>query len=492
MALTKATNRMIKDAPVSVRDYGAVGDGVTDDTTAIQTAINSAKSVFFPAGTYRVTSTIIVGTQRALKGEYLQGIWTLGGASVIYGSYDDIGDGNPIMRAATTGSTQAISVENLTFRSANDVSSADLSAATSAGLVGFDVRGIKQGTQFVGCSFRSLTNAVAAIGDAADGNYEDKVTFDKCFFTSCYKAVDVNPTAGLHFVNCWFDECYDWIDCTGQVALVNTRFNQSSYASELVQIKGSVINADSVYIEGGNNWFAPTKSVSIRGSYFSEAFSASGSTKFSVKPQNDNTFVSIEGTRIGTNTRVINTAGTNISVRFVGLYNGSNFGQGSDISTALQNGMKFEGWGNEQSAWNIVATGSPVLGGQPREEGDALTKRAGNLTRGIDWTTSIDLSLYCIEDVEDHYIPMEYVRFVNIGTNNGTGGTYAYYAEIKIYKGYGSTWDYDISGPDAADYAVALSNKTSSGCDVTISETHSGSSDILWIDSASANMQITL
>jgi hypothetical protein len=46
---------MIEDAPVNVQDYGAVGDGVADDTVAIQAALSSGStSVFFPAGTYLV------------------------------------------------------------------------------------------------------------------------------------------------------------------------------------------------------------------------------------------------------------------------------------------------------------------------------------------------------------------------------------------------------------------------------------------------------
>ena len=45
---------------VNVKDYGAVGDGTTDDTEAIQNAFNAAGvkvlPVYFPAGTYNVTS----------------------------------------------------------------------------------------------------------------------------------------------------------------------------------------------------------------------------------------------------------------------------------------------------------------------------------------------------------------------------------------------------------------------------------------------------
>lgn len=45
---------------VSVKDFGAVGDGVTDDTAAIQAALNfgasNNKSVFFPDGTFKINT----------------------------------------------------------------------------------------------------------------------------------------------------------------------------------------------------------------------------------------------------------------------------------------------------------------------------------------------------------------------------------------------------------------------------------------------------
>ena len=47
---------------VSVKDFGAVGNGVADDTAAIQAAINAAKNkkLYIPSGTYRITSTLQV------------------------------------------------------------------------------------------------------------------------------------------------------------------------------------------------------------------------------------------------------------------------------------------------------------------------------------------------------------------------------------------------------------------------------------------------
>lgn len=60
MSLTKVSYSMINGAPFNVLDFGAVGDGVADDTAAIQAAVDAANGdyVFFPNGTYRITDSI--------------------------------------------------------------------------------------------------------------------------------------------------------------------------------------------------------------------------------------------------------------------------------------------------------------------------------------------------------------------------------------------------------------------------------------------------
>lgn len=65
MALTKASFSMITGAYVNVLDYGATGDGTTNDAVAIQAAFSAAnttdsKTVYFPAGTYLTNSTLTV------------------------------------------------------------------------------------------------------------------------------------------------------------------------------------------------------------------------------------------------------------------------------------------------------------------------------------------------------------------------------------------------------------------------------------------------
>lgn len=85
MALTKVTYSMIDANVISVYDYGATGDGVTDDTVAIQAAFDALDNAFpdwyastsedgpatiyFPRGLYKITSTLNVPRGIMIRGD---------------------------------------------------------------------------------------------------------------------------------------------------------------------------------------------------------------------------------------------------------------------------------------------------------------------------------------------------------------------------------------------------------------------------------------
>jgi hypothetical protein len=68
-AVTRTAQAKMRDT-VSVKDFGAVGDGVADDTDAIESAlaaIPTGGALYFPAGAYRVTSQIVVPPAKRLS-----------------------------------------------------------------------------------------------------------------------------------------------------------------------------------------------------------------------------------------------------------------------------------------------------------------------------------------------------------------------------------------------------------------------------------------
>jgi len=55
---------------INVKTLGAKGDGITDDTLVLQTAINENTNLFFPAGNYKITSPLTIATEGiTLSGE---------------------------------------------------------------------------------------------------------------------------------------------------------------------------------------------------------------------------------------------------------------------------------------------------------------------------------------------------------------------------------------------------------------------------------------
>ena len=71
-AVATTVQEVLRELAVNVKRFGAVGDGVTDDTAEIQAAIAAAgvgRTLFFPAGTYLVSSQLVQLQSQSWVGE---------------------------------------------------------------------------------------------------------------------------------------------------------------------------------------------------------------------------------------------------------------------------------------------------------------------------------------------------------------------------------------------------------------------------------------
>jgi hypothetical protein len=63
---------MIDGAPNNVRDFGAKGDGTTDDSAAIQAALDLKGQVYIPTGTYLINTTLRIKDNTKLYGDGIE------------------------------------------------------------------------------------------------------------------------------------------------------------------------------------------------------------------------------------------------------------------------------------------------------------------------------------------------------------------------------------------------------------------------------------
>jgi len=199
------------DDNVSVRDFGATGDGLTDDTAAITRAIqriysstyndSSSKvrrTIYFPAGSYLVSSTILIPPYASLRGDGRENS-LLVSANVTA----------PILRTTDsqfngTGTTLSrdVYIEGVGLQQTGNAS-----LITSSALVIDSTRAAR----FVNMSFRgntivgATTNNLVYITDSVQN--ARGITFDQCSFTNAGSGVNiVAQSSGISSVR--IDNCY--------------------------------------------------------------------------------------------------------------------------------------------------------------------------------------------------------------------------------------------------------------------------------------------
>jgi hypothetical protein len=225
---------------ISVFDFGAKGDGATDDTTSIQNAINSVQAakggtLYFPPGTYNISAPLTVtGSNVMLMGA--------GGDSF----HDGGTNAYPATKIVYTGTTNTNSI--VTFKTINNVANSKIQGGgvqnmwlacegTMAG--GITILSANGGT-YKNVVVTSPTFTAYNITSWANGTIAEAADSQDNLFMQCqFRTIDLASTANANgFV----------FTSTGPgTAFANASFNT------LINCLGQVKNGNGYYLEDADN-----------------------------------------------------------------------------------------------------------------------------------------------------------------------------------------------------------------------------------------------
>jgi hypothetical protein len=204
------------------RDFGAKGDGVTDDTHAIQNALDALGSaghspvLYIPSGTYRITETLtLVGginlsiagedpRRTTLKWNGAQAGTILHVDAVAYSRFIRLtfdGGGKATMAVSQSESTTAVATSRQTFFATGNEYSDDVFQNSEYGLrVGYNTSGDSEGT-VLRCKF--IDNSAAGF-ETENANALDWWIWDSIFQGNGIGAA--NTTGAYHVYNSLFEK----------------------------------------------------------------------------------------------------------------------------------------------------------------------------------------------------------------------------------------------------------------------------------------------
>jgi hypothetical protein len=255
MSLTKVSYSMITGSPFNVLDYGAVGNGTTNDTAAIQAAIDAAianggGTVYLPAGTYKTTASInitddvirLVGAQ-----QYASIILSdHTGNAINIATNNQPYVGNLYIKRNTIGARG--SRTGVGIRVYGDIAGA---SSVQANVEFCRIEGFSKGLDLYGCFlsyFGNLTLKQNDISYYLNNNTNDSITFFACQSNSSVSqhivGNGVAAECGATFISCEFEDSFKFpaVSVTGGIIFYLQFTNCYLYENNVGSDTGSTFN----------------------------------------------------------------------------------------------------------------------------------------------------------------------------------------------------------------------------------------------------------
>lgn len=199
-SITKSVFRTLQeklDDRVNVKDFGAVGDGIVDDTQAFQNALDELfrnsnaeyrKQLFVPTGHYLIANTLRIPSFTLLQGES-----QVGAILIVNGSSIQVTSSNGTDKTQFTSSDrpQNIDIEKITFRFTDG--HFDLTGLRDSSFHNVTFEGPFTGVSEVANS--TVQDAMVFMSNSAStGTVIKDVHFDHCKFRNSYRAINFTQT----------------------------------------------------------------------------------------------------------------------------------------------------------------------------------------------------------------------------------------------------------------------------------------------------------